>query len=79
MKYMQKYPRNWTLNQKIRILGENGINSKLEHRKAHNLSLSARFGDPYGRPGDCCWSGRVGMYVIFHELGLRDKGNWEST
>ena len=35
--------------KEIRILGENGINSKLKHRKAHNLILSGRFGDPYGR------------------------------
>ena len=34
----------------IQILGENGINSKLKHRKAHNLILSMRFGDPY--PGE---------------------------
>ena len=39
--------------KKIWILGENGINSKLEHRKAHNSILSGRFGDPYGRPGNC--------------------------
>ena len=33
----------------IRILGENGINSKLKRRKAHNSILSERFGDLYGR------------------------------
>ena len=38
----------------IRILGEKGINSKVKHRKAQNAILSGRFGDPYGRPGDCC-------------------------
>ena len=44
-------------SKEIRILGENGINSKLKHRKAHNSILSGRFGDSYGRrvlsyPGD---------------------------
>ena len=44
-------------SKEIRILGENGINSKLKHRKAHNSILSRRFGDSYGRrvlsyPGD---------------------------
>ena len=37
--------------QKIQILGENGINSKLKQRKAHNLILSGRFGDQYRRQG----------------------------
>ena len=32
-----------------RILGGNGINSKLKHRKAHNSILSGRFADSYGR------------------------------
>ena len=41
-------------SKKIRIFGENGINFKLKHRKAHNSILSGRFGDPYGRPGDWC-------------------------
>ena len=41
-------------SKKIRILGENGINSKLKYKKAHNSILSGRFGDLYGRPGDCC-------------------------
>ena len=36
-------------SKKIRILGENEINSKLEHRKAHNSILSGRFGDLYVR------------------------------
>ena len=36
-------------SKEIQILGENGINSKLKHRKAHNSILSGRFGDPYGR------------------------------
>ena len=38
-------------SQKIQILGENGINSKLKQRKAHNLILSGRFGDQYRRQG----------------------------
>ena len=59
MKYVRKYPRKRTLNQiKFefweKMLGENGINSKLKRRKAHNSILSGRFGDLYGRPGDCC-------------------------
>ena len=45
LQYEQKCPRNRAL--KIRILGENEINSKLEHRKAHNSILSGRFGDLY--------------------------------
>ena len=46
VKMPQKPNFDW---KKIRILGENGINSKLKHRKAHNSILSGRFGDPYGR------------------------------
>ena len=41
-------------SKKIRSLGENEINFKLKHRKAHNLFLSGRFVDPYGRQGDWC-------------------------
>ena len=41
-------------SKKILLLGENGINSKLKHTKAHNSNLSGRFGDPDGRPGDWC-------------------------
>ena len=52
-------------SKKIQILGENGINSKLKHRKTHNLILSVRFGDQYRRPGDWCriQEGRVGVYA----------------
>ena len=57
---------------KIRILGENGINSKLKHRKAHNSILSGRFGDLHRSPGDCYHireipgqSGRVSMYTLY--------------
>ena len=39
-------------SEKIQILGENGITSKLKHRKAHNWILSGRFGDLYRRPWD---------------------------
>ena len=50
-----KMPQEPTFeSKKIQILGENGINSKLEHRKAHNSILSWRFGDLYRRLGDCC-------------------------
>ena len=39
-------------SNEIQILGENGINSKLKHRKAHNSILS---GDLVTRTGgDCC-------------------------
>ena len=42
-----KIPQKPTFDsKKIRFLGENGIHSKLKHRKAHNSIL-------YGRPGDC--------------------------
>ena len=36
-------------SKEIRTLRQNGINSKLKHRKVHNSTLSGRFGDPYGR------------------------------
>ena len=50
-----KMPQERTFeSKKIQILGETGINSKLKHRKAHNSILSWRFGDLYGRLGDCC-------------------------
>ena len=38
--------------KKIRILGENGITSKLKHRKAHNSIFSFYLGDLVTRPGD---------------------------
>ena len=44
VKMPQKPNYDW---KKIRILGENGINSKLKHWKAHNSILSRRFADPY--------------------------------
>ena len=46
-------------SKKIRILGENGINSKLKYKKAHNSILSGRFGDLYGRPEIAVISGRL--------------------
>ena len=51
MKYeSEKMPQKPNFESKeIRILGENGINSKLKHRIAHNSILSGRFGDLYGR------------------------------
>ena len=50
-----KIPRKLNYeSKKIQILGENGINSKLKHRKAHNSILQGRFGDLYGRLGDRC-------------------------
>ena len=45
-KMPQKLNFDW---KKIRILGENGMNFKLKHRKAHNSILSRRFADPYRR------------------------------
>ena len=49
-KIRAKMPQKSNFESKeIRILGENGINSKLKHRKAHNSILSGRFGDLYGR------------------------------
>ena len=38
-------------SKEIRILGKNGINSKLKHRKAHNSILSRRL---VTLTGDCC-------------------------
>ena len=46
-------------SKKIRILGENGINFKLKHRKANNSILSGRF---------VVVSGRVCMYVPYPAL-----------
>ena len=46
-------------SKKIQILGENGINFKLKHRKAHNSILSGRF---------VVVSGRVCMYVPYPAL-----------
>ena len=49
-KIRAKMPQKSNFESKeVRILGENGINSKLKHRKARNSILSRRFGDPYGR------------------------------
>jgi len=42
------------ISKEIQSMRKNGINSKLKHRKAHNLILSGRFGDQYRRPGDWC-------------------------
>ena len=36
-------------SKKIRVLEENGVTSKLKHRKARNSILSGGFGYPYGR------------------------------
>ena len=61
-----KMPQKPTFeSNKIRILEENGIHSKLKHRKVHNSILSGRFGDPYKRPGDL-WSypGELASIVI---------------
>ena len=78
MKYVRNYPRNRTLNKKkIRILGEYGINFKLKHRKAHNSILSGRFGDPYGRPGDCCRI-RESLHVYTVSSSFRDTASkWQ--
>jgi len=38
--------------KKIRILGENGITSKLKHGKAHNSIFPFYLGDLVTRPGD---------------------------
>ena len=38
--------------KKIRILGENGVTSKLKHRKAHNSIFPFYLGDLVTRPGD---------------------------
>ena len=61
-------------SKKIRILGENGINSKLKHRKlAHKLILSWKFGDPYGRPGDCCRIRESWHVCMIHCLNNLDR------
>ena len=53
MKYVQKCPRKRNMNgKKIRILGENGVTSKLKHRKAHNSIFPFYLGDLVTRPGD---------------------------
>ena len=57
MKFHAKMP--WKPNyesKNIQIFEENGINSKLKHRKAHKSILCRRCGDLYGRSrwGDWC-------------------------
>ena len=60
----EKMPQKPNFESKeIRILGENGINSKLLHRKTHNSILSGRFGDPYGRRLFSC-SGELACMII---------------
>ena len=64
-------------SKKIRILGENGINSKLKYKKAHNSILSGRFGDLYGRLlsylGDSWIIWESWMYEwIEHPPGVRE-------
>ena len=51
----------------IRILGENGINSKLKRRKAHNSILSERFGDLYWRRL-LLYSGALACMIIYITL-----------
>jgi len=48
---MPQKPINYE-SKKIQILGGDGINSKLKHRKAQNSILSWRFCVPYGKKGD---------------------------
>ena len=70
-KYVQKCPRNTTMNKKIvQILREKGLNFKLKHRNAQKSILSGRFVDLYGRVGNqyCSQdtpgqSGRIDIYA----------------
>ena len=48
-KMPQKPKYEW---KKIRISGENGLTSKLKHRKAHNSIFPFYLGDLVTRPGD---------------------------
>ena len=48
-------------SNEIGILGENGIHSKLKHRKVHSSILSGRSGDLYGRRL-LSYLGDFGMY-----------------
>ena len=60
-------------SKKIRRLGENGINFKLKHRKAHN-SLIFFLGDLLTRTGDReigVTSGRVSMTLYVSVTGDR--------
>ena len=54
-------------SKNIRILGENGINSKLKHRKVHNSILSERFSDLYGRRL-LSYSGALACMIIYITL-----------
>ena len=55
-------------SKKIRILGENGINFKLKHRKAHNSILSGRV---------CCRI-RESLHVCTVSSSLRDTASkWQ--
>ena len=67
-KIRAKCPQNRTMNQTkfAYILGGNGKNFKLKHRKSHNSILSGRFGDPYGRPGVWCRSIRERWHVCYN-------------
>ena len=56
-------------SKEIRILGENEINSKLKHTKAHNSILSGRFGDSYGW-GVLSYPGELACMIIDHTWQL---------
>ena len=77
-KMPQKLNFGW---KKSRILGENGINSNLKHRKAQNSILSGRFADPYRRrllsyPGEvACMIITLDKWYCFFFLTARCKHN----
>ena len=56
-------------SKEIRILGENEINSKLKHTKAHNSILSGRFGDSY-RWRVLSYPGELACMIIDHTWQL---------
>ena len=56
-------------SKEIRILGENEINSKLKHTKAHNSTLSGRFGDSY-RWRVLSYPGELACMIIDHTWQL---------
>ena len=48
--------RDGLMSQRMfQVLEENGLNSKLKHKKTQKLILFRIFGDLYGRLGDWCY------------------------
>ena len=55
-------------SKKIGILGENGMNSKLKHRRVHNSILSGRF---------AWWPEQEEIVAVSGTLGMYDNHTWQ--